>query len=475
MNIQDDPSRTRTELPAGATNGILQRYRAILSAQIWGPELHSLPAPRRFLLRTARFLYVLIRDLLQGDLNLRAMSLVYSTLLALVPLLAVSFSVLKAFGAHNQLEPVLYNFMEPLGAKGEEVADSIVGFVENIRVGVLGSVGVGLLIYTVLSLMQKIESAFNFVWHITSLRSIGQRFSNYLSVILVGPVLVFTALGLTATLAQGLESVAPLGRLMELATRLAPYLLVWIAFTFIYVFVPNTRVRVRSAAVGALVASFAWQTSGWGFAAFVASSARFPAVYSSFAILILLLIWLYLNWFILLLGAQIAFYSQNPRYITIKQVHLVLSNRLKERLALGVMFLIGSHHYHNRKPWTLDSLAARLDMPEDPVNQLLMLLNGTGFLERTAAEPPTYLPARDIETIHVTELLTAVREAGETDLLKLDRVVSPGPVDDVVDRMRAAVAGELGELSVRELVLQEADSVATVHPLEGPAPGRLSS
>ena len=159
MNIRDDPSRSSMELSAGATNGILHRYRALLSARIWGPDLRSLPALRRFLLRTARFLYVLIRDLLQGDLNLRAMSLVYSTLLSLVPLLAVSFSMLKAFGAHNQLEPVLYNFMEPLGDKGVEVADSIVGFVENIRVGVLGSVGVGLLIYTVLSLMQKMLSA----------------------------------------------------------------------------------------------------------------------------------------------------------------------------------------------------------------------------------------------------------------------------------------------------------------------------
>lgn len=476
MTIQDHPSRDANAPP----DGIFQKYRALLSAQIWESELHSLPGARRFLLRTARFLYVLIRDLLQGDLNLRAMSLVYSTLLSLVPLLAVSFSVLKAFGAHNQLEPVLYNFMEPLGTKGKEVADNIVGFVENIRVGVLGSVGVGLLIYTVISLLQKIESAFNFVWHINSLRSIGQRFSNYLSVILVGPVLVFTALGLTATLmntnlVQRLQAMAPLGRLMEFATQLTPYVLVWIAFTFIYVFVPNTRVRAGSAAVGALVAAFAWQTSGWGFTAFVASSARFPAVYSSFAILILLLIWLYLNWFILLLGAQIAFYYQNPRYITIKPVHLVLSNRLKERLALGVMFLIGSHHYHSRKPWTLDSLVAHLDLPPDPVNRLLMLLRGSGFVERTASEPPAYLPARAIESIGVNELLAAVRQAGETDLLQLDPVASPDPVDGVLDKVRAAVADELGELSLRDLVLQEGESMAQVHPLDGPAPGRIPS
>lgn len=478
--MQDDPACRSKKSSGDATSGILQRYRALLSAQIWEPELRSLPLPRRLLLRTARLLYVLIRDLLQGDLNLRAMSLVYSTLLSLVPLLAVSFSVLKAFGAHNQLEPVLYNFMEPLGVKGLEVADSIVGFVENIRVGVLGSVGVALLIYTVISLLQKVEAAFNFVWHIKSLRSIGQRFSNYLSVVLVGPVLVFAALGLTATLMStnlvlGLQTVAPLGRLMELAARLAPYVLVWIAFTFIYVFVPNTRVRVRPAAMGALVAALAWQTSGWGFAAFVVSSGRFPAIYSSFAILILLLIWLYLNWFILLLGAQIAFYFQNPRYITVNQVQLVLSNRLKERLALDVMCLIGSHHYYNRRPWTLDGLAAHLDLPPDPVEQLLVFLHGAGFLERTASEPRAYLPARDIETIHVDQLLTAVREAGETDLLRLKRVTSIEPVDEVVNRMQAAVAEELGELSVRDLVLEVGEFVATDSRMEDSAPGRRSS
>jgi membrane protein len=332
----------------------------------------------------------------------------------------------------------------------------------------------------VISLMQKIESAFNFVWHINSLRSIGQRFSNYLSVVLVGPVLVFTAMGLTATLmstnaVKGLQSVAPLGWLMESATKLTPYVLVWIAFTFIYGFVPNTRVRVGPAAAGALVAAFAWQTSGWGFAAFVASSARFPDIYSSFAILILLLIWLYLNWFILLLGAQISFYFQNPRYITLKQVHLRLSNRLKERLGLGVMFLISSHHYHNRGPWTLDGLVAHLDMAPDPINRLLVLLHDAGFVERTASEPPAYLPARDIETILVLEVLAALRQAGETDVLQLDHAVIPKPVDGTLDKARAAVADELGELSLRDLVLEEAESVATVHPLDDPAPGRLSS
>ena len=156
MSTQGDPSRSGQARSGDIPGGLLGKYGEMLSAQIWETDLRSLPLARRLLLRTARFLYVLVRDLLQGDLNLRAMSLVYSTLLSVVPLLAVSFSMLKGFGVHNQFEPYLYRFLEPLGPKGVEVGNSIIEFVENIRVGVLGAVGLGLLIYTVVSLLQKI-------------------------------------------------------------------------------------------------------------------------------------------------------------------------------------------------------------------------------------------------------------------------------------------------------------------------------
>jgi membrane protein len=459
--------------PAEPMSGILQKYWDLLNGFVWDVDLRSLRGPRRFLIQTLRFVYVLVRDLWRGDLNLRAMSLVYSTLLSVVPLLAVSFSMLKGFGVHNQFEPYLYRFLEPLGPKGVEVGDSIIEFVENIRVGVLGAVGLGLLIYTVVSLLQKIEAAFNHVWQIDNLRSLGQRFSNYLSVVLIGPVLVFTALGITASLMstafyERVVAVEPFGSLMEGATKLAPYFLVWVAFTFVYVFVPNTRVRLRSAAVGGLVAGIAWQTTGWAFAAFVASSARYPAIYSSLAILILLLIWLYLNWFIILLGAQISFYFQNPQYVTMKPVRLVLSNRLKERLALGVMFLVGHHHYHSREPWNLETLVDHLQLPNEPVHQLLLLLLHHGYLEETASEPPAYLPARALETIQVRDLLDSVRQAGESRFLQDDRAPSLEPVDAVVEKAKDAVRVALGDLSLRDLILETAEGpVPRITPVAG--------
>ena len=166
---------------------------------LWNDDLRTLSGPRRWLVIAMRMLVVLARQLLGGQLNLRAMSLVYTTLLSVVPLLAVSFSVLKGFGVHNQLEQVLLNFLAPLGAKGTEVANNIIGFVENVKVGVLGSLGLVFLLYTVVSLVQKVESSLNYVWQVERLRALAQRFSSYLTVIMVGPVLMFTALGVTAT------------------------------------------------------------------------------------------------------------------------------------------------------------------------------------------------------------------------------------------------------------------------------------
>jgi hypothetical protein len=175
----------------------LPRLDAI-NAAVWGSQPASMPAWRRRALRLARLAIVLFRDLAYGQLTLWAMSLVYTTLLSFVPLLALSFSVLKAFGVHNQIEPMLERLLAPLGASADEISPRIIEFVDHTNVGVLGSAGLALLLYTVVSLVQKIEESFNFIWHIAEPRSITERFSLYLSALLVGPILIFAAVGITA-------------------------------------------------------------------------------------------------------------------------------------------------------------------------------------------------------------------------------------------------------------------------------------
>lgn len=436
----------------------LQALIGWFSERVWEADLRQMHAPGRVLVFVARILHMLLRELLGGQLNLRAMSLVYTTLLSIVPLLAVSFSVLKGFDVHTRFEPFVYDFFDPLGPKGAEIADRIFEFVDNTRAGVLGSLGFALLIYTVVALLQKVESAFNFVWQVDRLRSFSRRFSNYLSVILVGPVLVFSALGLTAsimntTLAKRLIGIEPLGMMVVYSGKLVPYVLVCLAFTFVYRFIPNTRVRFRAALIGGVIAGLLWETTGWGFATFIATSSKYAAIYSSFAILILLLIWLYLNWLILLVGSQVAFYVQYPKYMTLHRVRFVISNRLRERLALQLMYLIGYNHYHNLPPWDVGGLVARLDMPGQPVQRVLAALVEAGYLvEVPGEETPVYLPLHDIETMRLAQLLAAVRQSGESRFLNVRQLPGIAPVDGLVARLDEMTGRILEERTLKDLV-----------------------
>jgi membrane protein len=431
---------------------------ARLDTLVWGDDLRELTGWRRYLVFVSRVFSLLVKELMGGQLNLRAMSLVYTTLLSIVPLLAVSFSVLKGFGVHNRVEPLLYNLLTPLGPNGVEITDRIVDFVENVKVGVLGSIGVVLLIYTVIALLQKIEAAFNFVWQIDHLRSLSQRVSNYLSVTLVGPVLIFSAVGFTAMVlntevTQQLLSIEPFGTLMFYGSKLVPYVLVCLAFTLIYIFIPNTHVQFTAALTGGVIAGVLWKITGWGFAAFIASSSRYAAIYSGFAIVILLLIWMYLSWLILLVGSQIAYFVQHPKYMTLHRESIVLSNRLREQLSLQLMYLIGYNYFHDKLAWSFDRLVDYLDLPGEPVHRTLSTLVAAGYLIEIDNEGvQAYLPLRDLEQISLSDLLADVRSSCESRLLSLQQLTTVKAVGQIMTELNAAQQAALGERTLRGMV-----------------------
>lgn len=416
----------------------------------------SMPGWKARLMRAVRTVAVLARDLSQGQLTLRAMSLVYTTLLSLVPLLALSFSVLKAFGVYNQIQPLLLTVLEPLGEKGAEVTQRIIQFIENMNVGVLGSVGLALLIYTAVSLVHKIEEAFNFIWHIAQPRRFGERFSRYLTMLLVGPILVFAAVGITASVmsaevVRSVVAIEPVGEALFAAGRLVPYLLVIGAFTFAYIFIPNASVRLGAALVGGVVGGILWQTAGWAFAEFVAFSTQYTAIYSSFAILILFLIWLYLSWLILLFGAAVAFYYQHPDYLVAHSGELRLSNRMRERLALGTMGLIAGRFLHGAPPPTARDISRLVRTPLNAVQNMLDTLEDSDLVALNADDPPAYLPARDVSLIPVRRLLEVVRTAGETSHFASAGLPVPVEVEQVLARLEAAAGDSVEQLTVRDL------------------------
>lgn len=443
--------------------GIYSAIRGFLLNELWRPDLAQLSWIQQLAYKTVRFLFVLVREVSSGQLTLRAMSLVYTTLLSMVPLIAVSFSVLKAFGVHNQIEPLLYNMVQPLGGQGDEIVVNILAFVENMKVGVLGSVGLALLLYIVVSLIQKIEASLNHVWHAESSRSLSRRFSDYLSVIMVGPVLVFSAMGLSATLMnssiiQAIVSVEPFGSLLALVSQLLPFMLIALAFTFVYMFVPNTRVKFGSALTGAVVGALLWQGTGMAFAQFATGSTKYAAIYSGFAILIMFMIWLYLSWLILLIGAQVAFYHQYPDRIRLTDKRIPLSGRFREQLALLVMYRIAHVFVHRGKPQTLEMLADHLRLPMDRVGEVVQLLQDRGLLVETASEPPEYLLGQDPATLGLAQLLGSIRSPGEEQTRLEGRVASELPVDEVLSRMELAVNEALGAVTLRELVTREVEA-----------------
>lgn len=422
---------------------------------LWQTDPTALPRWQRPLLRAARIVYAIGRDLAHGFLSLHAMSLVYTTLLSLVPLLAVSFSVLKGFGVHNELEPMLQQALAPLGAQGHEITVQLIRYVDNINVRVLGAVGLAVLLYSVISLISKIEQVFNYTWHVEQPRPLAQRFSQYLSVLLVGPVLFFSAVGAAASLRssvlmQRAIEIEPLGFLLYSAERLIPFVLITLAFAFVYAFVPNTRVKLRSALIGALVAGVLWQTAGQLFATFMTGSTKYAAIYASLAILILFMIWIYTAWLILLIGANIAFYTQYPEYLRSRSRELRLSNRLRERLALVLATRVAEVHYSEDPPWTSEGLAHAVGMPFTNVHNVLRLLEEAEVLVRTADEPARYVPARAPDEISLRDLLGYVRQYGEDEVAS-QQPLSTTAIDDLEQRLDAAVGAVLDDRSLRDL------------------------
>src|SRR4029077_9465045 len=319
-------------------------------------------------LRVLRYPYAVVRDLSRGEINLRAMGLVYTTLLSLIPLLAFSFAIVKVFGGHRDFEPIVYEFFRPVGgAAATELTNRVMQFADHVSSGVVGSVGFALLAWTLIGTIKKVEDSFNFVWHVEQPRSFARRLAEYSSLLIAGPVLLVGFLGLThAALSsapmQEVVQLPLLHRLRGTGIALAPYAMVTAFFTVLYMMVPNTRVQWRAALIGALVGGVSWAAIGKMFTAFVVYSTRLTIVYAGFAFVVAALLWTYFGWLILLAGAQLSFYVQNPAYLRLGLQELRLSSVELEQLALKLMYFVGRSHVGGGRLWSLNRLANELGL-----------------------------------------------------------------------------------------------------------------
>lgn len=404
-----------------------------------------------------RVFWAVVRDLTGGRLALHAMSLVYTTLLSLVPVLALSFAILKAFKVHTQLESAMQEFLAPLGDQGTEIIAKVMEFVQNVDINLLGSIGFGFLLYTFVSMIQKIEYAFNGIWQVHAQRSLLRRFTEFLSVGLLGPLLIFTALGIMANAIgavaiEGLTDSALLRSIIEQFNRLVPYGIVITGFALLYLAIPNTQVNLSSALVGGTVAGIIWGAIGWTFAVFVVSSARYAAVYSAFASLVLFMIWLYVAWLILLIGCAVAFYFQNRAYLSPHTGIVQLTPVERDRLAIYALVLLHEAFKKGQTPWTERSLGQRLHIPAGAMSNLIEKLETAKMVSRSADRPARLIPNKPADLVSTRDVLRAMTEWPADDAgTRLSPARHPA-VSSLFVALDAARMGVLDGMTIADLI-----------------------
>ena len=432
----------------------------LLDRVLFGPlsAAHGAPAQRALalLLRILRYPFALLRDLSRGQINLHAMGLVYTTLLSIIPLIAFTFAILKVFGTHRELEPVIFEFFRPLGADATRVTGNIMRFAEGVSGGLLGSVGLALLLWTLIGTIQRIENSFNFLWRVQKPRSIGRRVAEYVGLIVLGPLLLVTFIALAhaaiqTEAAQRIANLPVIDQLWALGLSLAPYGMVTAIFTGLYHYIPNTKVRWIPALAGGLAAGILWAAVGKVFTALVIYTSRLTLVYAGLAVISAALIWTYLGWLILLIGVQLTFYLQNPNYLRLGLVPLRLSNVEREELAVRTMFLVAKAHHEGARRWTVGSLASRLGLPAIAIADVAGSLEASGLL--TQNDKDEFLPGRDSADIRVAEVLDVARNQRAGHLVPKDVVIPQ--VDAILRASSASWHRSVGEKTLRDLVASD--------------------
>jgi membrane protein len=422
---------------------------------VWGEDINSMPVLQRTAVRTARIIYTAVRDLSTGELNLRAMSLVFTTLLSIVPLLALSFSVLKGFGVTDQMEPLLQSLFAPLGESAGEISQYILDFVGNVKVTLLGTVGLGLLVYTAVSLLQKIEVTFNTIWKVPTRGRFALRIVEHMGILFIAPVIIFSVLGLfksaqSAAWYVQLMDFAWFAFLVNLAEQSASFVITCAVFSFVYMYMPNTRVKVIPAISGGAIAAILWEIIGWAFASFVSGTNNYDAIYSGFAAGIFFLLWLYFSWMVLLLGSVCAFYIQYPQHLRFRSPPEALAGRELERVGLAVMTLLAYQFYHGLKPRKSEYMARRFGLPFHIISDVLRRLESCGYITRSDDIDESWLLTRDAASLMVNDIIRSLRHSIDSHAHGMRNELSE--IDSIMVKAETAAANALGNFSLLNML-----------------------
>lgn len=407
----------------------------------------------------SRWLYLVFRGFLGDQCLVRSGALTFTTMLSIVPLLAVAFSIAKGFGLQNS--EFIHDLLNRMASGNEQIVESIVGYIDNTNVKTLGWMGVAFLLLTVFSMVSTVEQAFNTIWNVRHGRSPWRKFTDFFSVILIMPVIFLVATSVTVSvqkseIVQRVMEVSGLGWLEGLLLKSAPLLLIWLAFTFAYSFIPNTKVQLKSAALGGAVAAILWQLSQGAYIRWQMGFNNYNAIYGSFAQLPLFLIWMYISWIIVLFGAEMCMAVQHLRSFTKQQFIRKASLVQRQKLAVVMMVLTVRRFSDGCGLPTVDELSDRLMIPREMVVELFGKLTAAGLtIPSEDGEFLRYYPAMQPERIRVTDVQHAIVAGIEDEAVGR----SFGFVDEVFDTLSAASFNDPANATLTEYALRLTDEV----------------
>ena len=375
---------------------------------------------------------------------LRAAALTYTTLLALVPMLAFMFAFLKGLGVQNRLEPLLIDW---LSVTSEDTVRLIFDYVNNIKVGTLGVIGLGALLFTTVLQVGTVENAFNGIWGIRTGRSLLRKITDYVSVMVIAPLALLMAIGIKAallqqTLLRTLLEQRVIGDAVVLMFTLLTYVAIWLAFTFFYAYLPNTRVKIVPALIGGFVGGMLWQAAQWIYIEFQIGMTNLQTIYGAFAQFPVLMLWLYISWVVTLLGAEVSFACQNATTYPLERLIRSTSFYVKEWLANALYFSLIRTFVAGTGPWSAPAFAQQHGIPIRLLREILTILEEEHLLVEAATAPEHYVPGRHPDTITPWHILRALRHHGDQAmeaLITLQDTRASTLITEVEDAMQQAM------------------------------------
>ncbi|MFC1805215.1 YihY/virulence factor BrkB family protein [Candidatus Omnitrophota bacterium] len=414
-----------------------------IKRDIWRIHSRKLPRKQSFLITQLRVVLLSLRGFAEDKCSLRASALTFYSLLSIVPVLAMAFGVAKGFGFEKMLENQLIDKMPGQ----QEVLAQIITFanalLDNTRGGLVAGIGVALLFWTVIKVLTNIERSFNDIWGIKKVRSLGRRFSDYLSIMLICPILLIVSSGVTVfvtsqarMITERIAFLGPVGSLISFVLDLLPYCVIWVVFSFIYIFMPNTKVNFKAGLVAGVVAGTIYQVVQWAYIAFQVGVAKYNAIYGSFAALPLFLLWLQLSWLIVLFGAEVSFAHQNVDTYEFEPDCLLVSSSFKKILSLNIVHLLAKKFSRGEKQLSDNEIAHTLEIPIRLVRQLIFELTEGGIISAVkdnSGRGTLFQPARDINTLTIKYVLDCLDNRGSDSI----PVAHSKELSDISDSLKA--------------------------------------